>query len=436
MEMITMNSLEDKLNAWIENEIKDRSTTLMQYLRQIQLDDTFRWGKMIKSYLQVPSDSLRRKKGLLITGPSGCGKHTAAYHATVFLNDKWKDSFSTVEYPFECAFVSGKDFSFPHEQKDLVNTYLNGLLHSYAGQNLCLVLEYPERSTHCEELLERLGQISCKYYCASSVSEEVVGYVGYDGYDGYDYYDDDETSESGFSNDSVEQLAPLFLIVITEDEKIIPSVLRERLNLCKMTLPNYDRRFAYFLNNGNFEENLMGYNSEQVKALCQKLAKETEGHTYQQLRDSVEELIMQIYGDLEVTELGMSQTCANLQNVDENVVANRVKQRFYEKIIEFVDHIPEILGKIATAAPVSIVAQENVNNPKDDSVSETVEEPVNTFVDTTNKSDEEIWDELNKKSTRELARMLWSEEKIQAMVMTIRSKKSNDVSENNGENIE
>lgn len=363
-----MDSLENKINDWIENEIKYQSDAYLQYLKMIEADDTFEWGEMIENYLQAPSETLRRKRGLLLTGPNGCGKHTAAYRAVTYLTDetKWASSLRLSEEPFECVCVSGRDFSFPDEERGNVYAYLNALLDAFEGKKLCLVVEYPEFSTQCEELLKRLGQFACMYY-------------------------------------TVEALAPLFLIVITEDEAIIPQMLRERLNQCKMTLPDSAKRMRFLKQNGRFEDTL-GLSSAKSDAFYEELVEATEGQTYAQLRDTIAGMEMRINCDLQddLSELAQMGAHFSTEAVD------TTKQRFYEKALDFMDSLPVLLEKMPAQVSVYERPHETVS-------ASSVELALSN--DESNSQDEhdKLMDESNNMTGMQLGFDMWGAERTEEL---------------------
>ncbi len=295
----------DAIARWISN-VKDQSCDFNAYLNCNELDDSFGWGTMLKRYLGSDSLQVRSKRGLLLTGPYGCGKHTAAYHAVKHLS-------SLEEGAFESIFLSGRDFSF--DECGLVYEYLNALLDEFndANQNLCLVLENPELSIQSDELLKWLGQFSCMY--------------------------------------SYSDWASLCIIVITENEMTIPQVLRERLHQCRMCLPNRSARIKYLENHvGRILEVLLN-DKYTPSVTLDSLADYTENFTYAQLRDLTTNAEMYV----QVFDISSEDECERFLNmISEQLPAQEghtLKEELFVKLISLIDDLPEMLKTLPAAVP-------------------------------------------------------------------------------------
>lgn len=325
MAELNSETTQAQIEAWIEDEIKYQSEGRLQYLYMSTLDDTFGWGKMLESYLNYPSFSIRKKHGLLLTGAYGCGKHTAAYHAVRFLTDENRWAKQQEEDAFAAVFLSGEDFSFPDAQRSQVYEYLNALLDAYEGKKLCLVLENPESCTQCDELLKQLGRFACMY----TVQED---------------------------------FAPLFIIVITEEERIVPPILRERLNLCRMNFPNRDRRLKFLENNAGDMTVLGSAAALPGSAISyEQIADETEGMTYAQLRDLLESASMYIDSEVSLKYEGLPGVVREQLPMEDHDTA---KQRLFMKIEDLIDTLPELLEKHASSVQY-VSAKESTESSSD-----------------------------------------------------------------------
>lgn len=224
------------LQQWLEDTLQ--SSANMEYdIFQQELDDTFGWGELLEMMwyeLKKPCAG-----GVLLTGPDGCGKHTAAAHM-VQLAVK-KNSFGTV-------FLDGLDFC--GEGFAWLRDRLNGLLDQFYDRNqgLCLVLENLETLPWRRELMTFLGRTLGDY-------------------------------RRGSGNPEASAFPSLFLVLLDRQEEDIPAVLRGKMRLCRMSLPNRTRRERFLKKFGA---------SFQSFVSMDQLAQATEGATYAQLMAIVE----------------------------------------------------------------------------------------------------------------------------------------------------
>lgn len=220
---------QESVQVWMEKML-NHALNQMRNIDAEPLDDSFGWGAMFSQ--QVDQARSLCGRGLLLTGPDGCGKHTAAFHMVKLLRDR----------DYECLFLDGYDLCA--EGFDCAQERISALLdRSYDnGMGLCVVLEDLEQCRCRRELLSYLAGLL------------------------YDY---------GLNADKV---PPLYLILLDNNEKALPAALRSRLRLCRMALPNRSRRQTFL-------ENKARSISKYVS--MEQFADATEGATYAQMVDLV-----------------------------------------------------------------------------------------------------------------------------------------------------
>ncbi|MCD7760204.1 MAG: hypothetical protein LUH16_00270 [Clostridiales bacterium] len=229
-----------------------------------------------------------RPLGLLLTGPEGCGRHTAAAHMVRFLWDK----------EFGSIWLSGHDL-LAEGGLSAAQDRLNGLLDDFYDQEkgLCLVIERLEGWDDREELLAFLGQTLWDYWRM-----------------GEDY-------------------PPLFLILI-DSGRSIPGLLRGRLQQCRMTPPNREQRLRFLENRGS-ASGLTHY------VAADAFADNTEGFNYAQLMDLAGNLCMLVYQtDRGVTPEELAQLAAEQRG--ETPPAQR-RAALGDALLKLVEALPELL---------------------------------------------------------------------------------------------
>lgn len=303
------------LRSWMIDRICRRSDLLLQQFKneeetpQRELNRVSGWSKFVRTYAERSAEDLRYDKGLLLTGPVGCGKHTAAMEAVSYLTDENKRCYDFEnEAPFELLYVSGTDLSAPGASPE---EYMDCLLETFlksGNGGVCLVLEYPEAHP---ELLEHLGysMISFRY-----------------------------TAETN----------PLFLIVLSRDENAIPPVLRSQLHVCRMGLPDRTKRELFWQCAADIEPNVSRWMEESTpERTPEELAEETSGMNYRQLSDLVRTIVWAVEsGDDHTITLGEEQLYNEIQR---NRSYTDTKQIMYERITEFLEQIPELSDKFLEA---------------------------------------------------------------------------------------
>ncbi len=226
----------DVIQNWLTS-VREESQAQWDQIADQDLDDTFGWGAMLKTLLSrmgsrgsSPKERSRYSGGILLTGPAGCGKHTAAAHMMTQL-------FSRA---YEMLFLSGSSFAQMGAQKSI--ECLEFLLDDCISKEQALCIQ-----------LEELEDCPCR--------RELLSYFG-----------------QQLRNYDLSAYPPLFLILIDGREQEIPASLRSRLMLCRMSLPSLEKRTAF----------LEHYARDLRNTLSLSLfARHTEGASYAQLLDMV-----------------------------------------------------------------------------------------------------------------------------------------------------
>lgn len=314
---MSKDTMESRVAAWLE-AVQEESAERRLYLECSPPDDSFGWGALLRHKLNVPAAALFRMPGLLLTGESGCGRHTAAAHAVHHLTDPYEwAAYNEEAKPFEVLWLAEESLDFVEDfGSKSVYECLNTLLDAYAGLPICLVVEFPEQSAFRTELMRHLGRFSCMY--TAHAGEECFE-------------------------------APLFLIVITDDEMCLSRQLRERLHCCRMQLPSYELRlqFLHRHSRGNALDGVID------PASLEALADMTERMNYAQLRDLAQNLAACAGVGYDSEALLIA---ARTQIPQEPPKAAR--QRMYGKINDFLDALPELLQNLPAAVPHAAAVQE------------------------------------------------------------------------------
>lgn len=219
----------DFIQNWLETTLED-SLIQWDYLRDKRLDDTFGWGAIFAASLMDNPDV--SGCGLLLTGPEGCGKHNAALHMMKLLSQQG----------YEMLFLEGTELGALGTGQAVQR--LDALLDLFCRENksLCVCLEGMESCSCRRELLNYWGRTLLNYLMFP------------------------------------EQFRPLFLILIDDGEQDIPALLRDRLRLCRMSLPDQNHRAAFLKRRARSIRN-----DVSLKVFAQA----TEGASYGQILDMI-----------------------------------------------------------------------------------------------------------------------------------------------------
>ena len=190
-------------------------------------DDTFGWGATLEQMWREPA----HPSGLLLLGPDGCGKHTAALHMMRIL----------MADGYQYAVLNDEVLGMAGSVAELID-WIGA--HMRRGIRLCLVLD---------QLHDRIGERRLLSFLGAQLARN-------------------RRAEGG------QYL--LFLMVIDSREPELPAQLRGSLLRCVMALPNAEFRRAFLANVlwERFQLELENYAGEELIGA-------TEGFTYAQLRD-------------------------------------------------------------------------------------------------------------------------------------------------------
>ena len=284
------------------------------FLLKESLDEVSGWNRFILHYVQRDIRELRRAKGLLLTGPSGCGKHTAVTAAAMYLmnRDGWSRDYGEEglwEKPFTVLYISASDLSAadtaPSEVLEyLLDDYLNG----EDGSALCLILESPEEIPEYREFLEDLGCLLVSYR-------------------------------------SNKNMNPLIFFLLSEklDEDSIPFVLRCHVQVCRMLPPNAERREAFWRCAGE-DETVQDWMDKRTP---EDMARLTEGMTYRQLSD----LVQSAYWALEADDAALADEHLEYEqrlSLPQTPVTDE-REILYRKIGDLLEELPDLAERFIDA---------------------------------------------------------------------------------------
>lgn len=238
------------IETWLNNTLK-RGRILSDYLYSQVPDDSFGWGHILENMWSTTSGAGPSGTGLLLIGPPGSGKHTAIHHMVRRLAE--------LEYIF--AFLSADELEDLEDAEKKISALLDECENGKSG--LCLVLEGISELSFSQTLYRYLEEVLCEFYLMQDASQ-IPG--------------PKDHPSSKLEPMTGEPNQPLFLILVEEQEPLIPSILRGRLQLCRMTYPDSMRRQLFLENHdlGNIQ--------------LEQLVEETEGLNYAQLDDLVNAL--------------------------------------------------------------------------------------------------------------------------------------------------
>lgn len=325
------------------------------------LDDTFGWGA--RFFQMWKKKTLDKPRGLLLTGPNGCGKHTAAAHMIRTLYDTHCPlRIRGRELCAEGYAPATRRLRYVIDHPNVIdgNTY-----------PWCLVLEGLEDFDCRRDLLTWLGQVM-----------EASWY------------------ESGGD-------PSLFVILIDSSEEDIPSVLRSHLRLCRMSAPAASRRRAYFTS--------ARFPMIQNAVNLDLLVASTEGLTYAQLTDLGQNLECTLYClHSDQPNFSDSELMEFLQEQVPDVSAVDPLQSLAQSARQFIERLPELMTHMGTGGFVRV--------KEEGSGGVLVDPPPEPMV--TPKSKEEMQKELMEKPVREVTDDLFGKDRLAKMEAKYKSRKA------------
>lgn len=252
------------------------------------LDDTFGWGA---TFQQMWKETFR-PNGLLLTGPYGCGKHTAAAHMLRIL----------LAENYECAIINNDVVSFENSVPE-ISSWLDENIDR--KHKLCIIVDQLTDATKRGNLLSYFSQRLRKNRVTS------------------------------------EEKNALFLIVIENEEACIPVLLRRNLLRCTMSLPTAEYRQAFLENYlyNMFKINLKYYANDE-------LLKCTEGFTYAQLKDLAYQIGLMIRMD---DSDGIDEYIVQLAK---DQAPDNAKPSAIEKLCDFIDMLPKLIQELEDESAV------------------------------------------------------------------------------------
>ena len=272
--------------AWLDGVLKS-AAVMEAYIDRQELDDSFGWGALLDTMWFSEGGRRLTGSGILLTGPDGSGKHTAAYHMIKGLLGRG----------YAPVFLTGEDFD--PETAQLARERLQGLLDWFYDQNqaLCIVLEQAEFCQNIRSVLRALGEALCEYWLC-------------------------------------EDYPPLFVILIASDELPVPAPLRGRLHLCRTSLPGEARRKTFLQNRAGDLRHYVPFNT---------LLSQTSGMSYAELLD----LIDSIRAIVDQTESALSEEETGAFIQEQRPRPGRAQ--VLEKVETLIDTLPQLLTDFASS---------------------------------------------------------------------------------------
>ena len=316
------------MDAWLDR-ILQRGRILADYYGSLSPDDAFGWGKTLRQMWFPQPDSRPTGTGVLLVGPEGCGKHTAAAHLIRELMAENRG--------YALALLRPEDL--PVNDSDELHCRLTSLLGCFLDrkQGLCLILEQLLHSPQGRKAAHFLGEMLCLYCLRRPAGIPSNG-------------PKDAALQSESAADGAE-LPPLFLAVIEESEKGIPALLRSRLQLCRMTPPDEEHREAFINSHYDQTESFIPGHISTYDFL-----QRTEGLSYAQLEDLVNSL-----DALCQTDDVESYEAEAL--MEAQLPPKQERRRFMDQVEQLLTRLPEALQRSAeNAQPAAYVQPAAVQN--------------------------------------------------------------------------
>ncbi len=259
-----MTAQEGWSKAFLE-DLKDSGEMLGEYYLAVTPDDTFGWGNLFQKMWFSDVHALPSGTGVLLTGPAGCGKHTAAAHLIRNLRAR---GYVLAVLPEDDPEGDGPNTPTQIRLNSLLDYWLEDL-----RKPLCLLAEDVSGRSRSRELFRFLGEMLCYYYL-------------HRGEDSLQPGPKDRMASRKYRM-TEDPVLPFFLILIENREAAVPGILRNRLQLCRMSPPDRAQREAFL---GSTQHYVQYLSDARGLVSAEELLARTEGMTYAQLEDLVNAL--------------------------------------------------------------------------------------------------------------------------------------------------
>lgn len=299
---------EDELELWLE-KVREDSRIYTAFYQSKEPDNTMGWDDLIHAILD--NQETKRGKGLLITGPEGCGRHTLLAQAIA----------GVIEGGYTPIFLTGEDLAEGTSAQAEILERMNAVLDRSVGEEdlVCLVLEQLEQLSGRSALLKLLERRLCRESCG--------------------------------------QAEEFFLILIQESAFSIPSVLKGMLQVCRMQYPNRGRRELFFKNH------LRTY-ALQESLPMEKILDQTERFTYNELSNLVE--LLEAGEKLMGSKIPEEDLQEWIDGLRPEFSEKEAKQAFADRLEQILERLPEILSRPAQQV-IAPQVQEKIRTEKSSS---------------------------------------------------------------------
>lgn len=278
---------EDGVELWLE-QVREDSRIYTAFYQNKEPDGTMGWDDLIHAILD--NQETERSKGLLITGPEGCGRHTLLAQAIA----------GVIEGGYTPIFLTGEDLAEGTSAQAEVLERMNAVLDRSVGEEelVCLVLEQLEQLSSRPALLKLLERRMCRASCGEA--EE------------------------------------FFLILIQESAFSIPSVLKGMLQVCRMQYPNRGRRELFLKNH------LRTFELRESLPM-EKILDQTERFTYNELSNLVE--LLEAGGQLMGNKIKEEYLQEWIDGLRPELSEKEAKQAFADRLEQILERLPGILSR-------------------------------------------------------------------------------------------
>lgn len=379
----------EKTKAWAER-VRNDSAMTRSFLRTQTPDDSFGWGRILKNMWFPTGEEMPTGTGLLLVGPAGCGKHTAVHHMLRLLDqlpgEETEDGSPADSYQY--VSLDWEELQEPEDGfagcRELLAVLLDDCFDRRQG--LFLVLEGTARLPWSRKLYRYLESQLTGYYLYRSRRSFTPG-------------PKDRPASPDWEEDGM-TTPPFFLVLIEEEEPVLPALLRSRLQLCRMSRPDLLRRKRFLTNRelGNLHMDLAELHPGQT------LAELTEGLSYAQLEDLVNSLAA-LTAELSVPADLAEEDCLRREQAPTETLPE-LQRQVWEKAESLMDRLPELLARRAAEIPVQTLRETDgarKNGEETDKVRDADPDPGKWSESETAAFQQREYDRLEKMPVKKLA---------------------------------